>query len=78
MTTTRSAGGRARAGPGSLAVTACSSAAGPHDTAYTFHRDDSGIKVDTPALRALKASTEVVSLPGDRSRRVASTEDCPT
>jgi len=53
----------------SLAITACSSAAGPHDTAYTFHRDDSGIKVDTPALRTLKASTQISPCPVTRPGR---------
>jgi thiol-disulfide isomerase/thioredoxin len=40
----------------------CSSPA-PRDTTYTFKADDSPVKVDTPALRALKASADIAPCP---------------
>jgi thiol-disulfide isomerase/thioredoxin len=35
----------------------------PGRSSYTFHPDDSGIKVDTAALRALKASADIAPCP---------------
>ncbi len=51
----------------SLVAAGCSGSAGPHRAAYTFHSSDSGIKVDTPALRAFKASTQIPPCPAHSS-----------
>jgi cytochrome c biogenesis protein CcmG/thiol:disulfide interchange protein DsbE len=45
-----------------LGVTGCSGAP-QRDVAYTFHTADSGIKVDTPELRMLKASAGIAPCP---------------
>jgi thiol-disulfide isomerase/thioredoxin len=52
----------------SLVAAGCSGSASPRNAAYTFHTGDSAIKVDSPALRALKASTGIAPCP-----RVSST-----
>lgn len=52
---------------GLLALAGCGGAgsdgAGPNGAAYTFHQDQGGIKVDTPALRSLKSSAHIEACP---------------
>jgi len=46
-----------------LVAGGCSGSAEPHAAAYTFHQDDSPVKVDTPELRALKAAAHIEPCP---------------
>jgi cytochrome c biogenesis protein CcmG/thiol:disulfide interchange protein DsbE len=47
----------------SLVAAGCSGTDSPRNTAYSFHTGDSAIKVDTPELRALKASAGIAPCP---------------